>query len=197
MDAESGEPGGPSTSEVEELLDAARLGAIGADARGADVDDVSQIASEKLTTKWNEPHVRAARNRGAKAWRGYVAVTARNSYRDLLRTRRRSNRREERYARRVEGDALVDRPGVERPQAHTPSDIDHFLSRLLVVDTIEEHLDGLQREVALLFFVEGRSNREISEILGIAVRTARDNRRKALARLRAALDPEPPHTTSS
>ena len=183
----------PTPEQIDEIYRIARLAAAGAGASGPDLDDVTQNVAERLTLKWNEPHVVDARTRKREAWQAYVVVTARNACRDYMRRERRLKAREDRSSRATDGPELPSRPSGRRPVEHRPpSDTEKYLARRLVIDLIEEHLVGRPRLIAILIFVEGLSTRETAELLSLSIRTVNQNKQTAIERLRARLRGEGP-----
>jgi RNA polymerase sigma factor (sigma-70 family) len=178
----------PTDQEAREMLEIARLGALGCGATGPDVDDIAQTVAEKLTWTWSDPNVVAARARGRKGWHAYIVVTARNAHRDQLRTRDREHRRQVRYARQTDGEALPDRPGVRRRHPSPRSDVDRYLARLLLVDLVTEcPLTARQREVGMLALVDGLTTAEIAGKLGITVHAVNSHRRSVVRIMRDEL----------
>jgi RNA polymerase sigma factor (sigma-70 family) len=179
---------GPTEREARELLEVARLGAQAANARGPDVDDIAQTVVLKLTKKWNDQHVVAARGRGPNGWHAYITVAARNAFRDLMRARARAWSRQVRAVHRTEGAALHERPGVNRSHPDQTSNVDRFLARLLLADLIAEcQMTPRQREVVALHLIDGLSCADIAVRLGLSVRTVNDHKLRAFRILRSEL----------
>ncbi|MEZ5412391.1 MAG: sigma-70 family RNA polymerase sigma factor [Acidimicrobiales bacterium] len=177
----------PTPDQIEEIYRIARFAAAGAGVAGPDLDDVTQNVAERLTKKWNEPHVVEARSRKPEAWQAYVVVAARNACRDFLRRERRLKAREERAHRPTDGPDLPIRPNVRRPLDHDASTMNEYLARRLIVDLIEECLEARTRLVAILTYVEGLSTREISTLLGMSIRSVNQNKQAARDQLRRRL----------
>ncbi len=179
----------PTADQIQEIYRIARFAAAGAGASGPDLDDVIQNVAERLTKKWNEPHVVEARGRRPEAWHAYVVVTARNACRDFLRRERRLKAREDRAHRTTDGAESPIRPNVRRPVNHKTSNTDEYLARRLIVDLIEECLEGRTRLVAIHAFVEGMSTREISTLLGLSIRSVNQHKQTSIEQLRRRLSP--------
>lgn len=177
----------PTPEELDEIYRIARFAAAGAGVAGPDLDDVTQNVAERLTKKWNEPHVVEARSRRAEAWQAYVVVAARNACRDFLRRERRLKAREDRAHRATDGPDLPIRPNVRRPLDHHASGTNEYLARRLIVDLIEECLEGRTRLVAMLTFLEGLSTREISTLLGMSIRSVNQHKQASVEHLRRRL----------
>lgn len=177
----------PTPAELEEIYRISRFAAAGAGVAGPDLDDVTQNVAERLTKKWNEPHVVEARSRKPEAWQAYVVVAARNACRDFLRRERRLKAQEGRAGRVTEGPELPARPNVHRPVNGRDQDPGQYLARRLLVDLIEECLDGRTRLVAVLTFIEGLSTREIATLLGLSIRSVNQHKTTARERLRNRL----------
>ena len=177
----------PTPEQLEEIYRIARFAAAGAGATGPDLDDVTQNVAERLAKKWNEPHVVEARSRRPEAWQAYVVVAARNACRDFLRRERRLKAREERAHRTTDGPDLPTRPNVRRPVDRRASQSNEYLARRLIVDLIEECLEGRTRLVAVLTFIEGLSTREISTLLGLSVRSVNQHKQATVEQLRRRL----------
>ena len=190
-------PWGPDEAESAEILEAARRGAISAGATGAIIDDVCQNVAERLTEKWREPHIVAARHRAPPDWHAYIRVMARNALRDLLRKETRRTKREGRAIRSTDGEPLPDRPGRQPHSHHEISDLDRYLARLLILDLIDECLDGRSRDIAALHYIDGLSTNEIAARLDLSVRTVNAHKRRAKEQLRAALRGTPPAPPAS
>ncbi|MCP4964597.1 MAG: sigma-70 family RNA polymerase sigma factor [bacterium] len=155
---------------------------------GPDVDEVTQIVAEKLIRKWSEPHVAAARTRGAAAWHAYIAKAARYAYHDLGRSRSRDLERSRRTTLGTDGEPLHPRPGVLRRQHHQASDADRYLARLAIVEMIQElPLRRRQRHVLALHFIDGLSTREIADRLGLSIGTVNQDKREGVATIRSAI----------
>lgn len=187
------DPPGPATpQQLVEILDVVRFGATAAGARGADLDDICQTVAEKLIRKWSEPHIVTARSRGGGAWHAYVIVAARNAVNDLRRSEQRRRNRELLASNENTGDLLPERPGTLRQSNHEQSTTDAFIARLVIVDLIEECLDGRTHEVAMLAFVDGLSTREIHDRLDLSIGTINTHKRTASKVLKAALSQDTP-----
>lgn len=177
----------PTPEQLDEIYRIARFAAAGAGATGPDLDDITQNVAERLTKKWNEPHVVEARSRKPEAWQAYVVVAARNACRDFLRRERRLKAREDRANRPADGPNLPIRPNVRRPLDRGTSSTNEYLARRLIVDLIEECMEGRTRLVAMLTFVEGLSTREISSLLGLSIRSVNQHKQAAVEHLRRRL----------
>jgi RNA polymerase sigma factor (sigma-70 family) len=175
----------PTPQQAGEIWTMARLGARSAGARGPDLDDVAQTVAERLTAKWGDDHVVRARSRGPIAWRAYVRVAARNAYRDLLRREGRLKARERRVFYGVDGGLLPERPGTVRAVTVAPSALDEFEARWSLLELIDQELEGRQREVLALRFIDGLTTQEIAERLGLSIRTVNQAKRAGIARLRS------------
>ncbi|MCP4227286.1 MAG: sigma-70 family RNA polymerase sigma factor [Actinomycetia bacterium] len=169
-----------------EILEITRLGAMGAGAKGTDIEDVCQTVAEKLVRKWNEPHIVAARSRDRGAWHAYVTVVARNTVKDLRRSDQRRRNRELLASDENTDEPLPDRPGIVRQAADEPSTTDALLARLVIADLIDERLDGRTREIALLTIVDCLTTNEIRDRLHLSVGTINSHKRRAFEQLRTA-----------
>ncbi len=81
---------------------------------------------------------------------------------------------------------------VTSPISAEPDPVDVVVSREEAVG-VRRALDGLpagQREALLLAYFDGRSSREVAEILGIPLGTAKTRIRGAILRLRVAFRPD-------
>jgi len=177
----------PTPEQLDEIYRIARFAAAGAGVAGPDLDDVIQNVAERLTKKWNEPHVVEARSRKAEAWQAYVVVTARNACRDFLRRERRLKAREDRASRATDGPDLPIRPNVRRPADQRTTGANEYLARRLIMDLIDECLEGRTRLVAMLTFLEGLSTREISSLLDLSIRSVNQHKQAAVEHLRRRL----------
>jgi RNA polymerase sigma factor (sigma-70 family) len=166
----------------------ARRAAAKSGASGAQLDDVCQIVAERLVSKWDDRHIVLARQRHDTAWLAYVAVMTRNAFLDLLREESRRRQRELKSSQLVDGGPLAVRSGVLRSWQRDPSDVDRYLARQLVIDTVDECLLGRLREIALLVYVDGLSTRQISARLGLSIRTVNADKQAIVERLRATLE---------
>ena len=180
----SGRPNEPPN--LHSIWTLARRAAMRVGASEADADDVAQIVTERLWRTWDDSHVRAARGRGPDAWDAYVVVAGRNALRDLVRSRRRRQAREQGVAAPEVRPPPAARPGVQRSPLVSPSAIDEYLARLEIAAAIKE-LPGRQRYVAWRIFIDGWSLERVGNELGLSPRTIREDKSKALAGIRAAL----------
>ena len=57
----------------------------------------------------------------------------------------------------------VERPGVLRRSDEPPSNLERYLARRLIVDLLQECLEGRSRQVAALTFIDGLTTKEIAE----------------------------------
>lgn len=185
-------PPGPTDEQIREIMEVADKAAGAVGARDDVLDDVRQITVTKLTTKWQNPNVVAARTIGGKQWRGYVGITARHTYYDILRAEERRTKRQRRALDIP--DPPPQRPGTHRADENPRSDIDDFLAQEAAKNLIDEHLESNEREVARGLFVDGKSLEQLTDELEKAPRTMRAYRQFAIKKLRAALRPERPAT---
>ncbi|MEM8926427.1 MAG: sigma-70 family RNA polymerase sigma factor [Actinomycetota bacterium] len=181
---------GPDRDELVEILKVARSAALRAGAPYEMADDAAQIVAERMARAWRTDHVRRAHGAGDRAWHAYVRRAGVNAVKDLRRSESRRRIREETAIRGWMGDPLPDRPGARHQTIEQSCRITQYLARLDVIDTVEEHLTGRQRQVMLLTLVEGLTPNEVAERLGITPRVARDHRLKAIAKLRRILRPQ-------
>ena len=182
----------PSASEARELLVVLELGAVAAGARASEVDDIVQAIAEHLVVNWTKTHVADARRKGPAAWHNYLRRAAKNKMLDLRRSDRRRAWREARSARGNDGEPLHERPGVKRRPVSEASDVDRYLARRMLVDSLDEcGLKPAEREVAALDLVDGLTTAEIAERLGKAVRTVNALKREARAKLQQHLVAQP------
>lgn len=183
-------PPRPTEEQIREIIEVADKAASAVGARNDILEDVRQITLSKLIASWNSPSVITARKIGGRRWRGYVGVTARHAYFDLLRGDSRWRRRH-----RLAFDIPPPkprRPGTHRPADDQRSEIDDFLAQEIVKSLIDEHLDGNERIGAQGLFVDGKSIEQLADELDKAPRTIRAYRQAAIKKLRAALRPERP-----
>jgi DNA-directed RNA polymerase specialized sigma24 family protein len=181
---------GPTDEQIREIMEVAEKAARAVGARGDVLEDVRQITVSKLIARWHTPSVIAARKIGGRRWRGYVGITARHAYFDILRSNGRRRRRE-----RLGFDLpspMPRRPGTHRSDDGPRSEIDDFLAQEIVKNLIEEYLSGVERIVAWGLFVEGTSINELAEELGKAPRTTRAYKQAAIQKLRAVVRPKRP-----
>ena len=140
-----------------------------------EADDVAQETVLKLLNRWNQPNVSQARSND-RAWRNYVARTARNASYDLIRSEARRQARDTAYSDLP--PTGLNRPGVIRTTQALESRADLVPDKLLIVDEIRS-LPGRQRAVAALMFLCGASVSEAANNLGIQPRTVRKHMRAA------------------
>ena len=82
------------------------------------------------------------------------------------------------------------RPNVRRPADQRPSILDEYLARRLLVDLIEECLEGRTRIVAIHTFIEGLSTRETAALLAMSIRSVNQHKQAAKEQLRRRLSPD-------
>ena len=178
----------PSPREVRELLEIARLAAINEGAQHHELDDIASITASKLTERWNDTGVQAARNNGPSAWHRYISVTARHSFYDMLRTQQRDRDRQAK-ASGLSTEPNNDRPGVQRAAESPPTAIDDYVSARIVLDLIDEAgLSERERNVMALTVIEGLGTHQIGERLGLSDQVVNRHRRDAIAKLRAHVE---------
>ncbi|MEM9133931.1 MAG: sigma-70 family RNA polymerase sigma factor [Actinomycetota bacterium] len=166
----------------------ARLAARAARARPDEVDDLEQVVIEKLLTKWDLPHIEAARERGADSWKGYVIQVARNALTDMRRKAGRTVDRERRATAGVDGEPLEQRPGVLRSVAAPDSNVDAYLARLAIIDSLDDAgLTAREQEVLTLILLDGATVKEIAETLSISRRRVRELRQTGQHKLRGLI----------
>ncbi len=181
---------GVSPRELGDLWVIARKAAFWAGAGDADADDVAQVVTERLWRTWERPHIRTARRRGSASWNAYVAVAARNAWRDLDRSHRRRRTREITSATSTARVSLPIRPGSSHHASVPPTlanEIDEYLARLEIVEVIKTQLTHRQQQVAWHIFVDGWSVIRVANELGLSQHTIRRHKAKAIACIRAAL----------
>ena len=183
-------PSVPTDEQINEIFEIADKAGLAVGARNDVLEDVKQLTASKLAARWNSPSVVAARTIGGRQWRGYVGITARHTYFDVVRSERRRIKRQ-RIALDIP-EPRPQRPGTNRQEDNPRSDIDLFLAQETVKDVIDEHLDGNERMVAYGLFVDGRSIADLAEELDRAPRTIRAYRQTAIRALRAAIRPQRP-----
>ena len=139
-------------------------------------DDVAQLTAIKLVERWDSMSVRTARQSTERYWRNYIALTARRTYLDILRS---ENRRWGREQKAVGGAQSFDRadPGGWLP-GFDGNDVEAHLARSLIEDGIAQLPAELQA-VAWLAFVKDRPTSEIASQLGITKQKARKIRLRA------------------
>lgn len=175
-----------SPAEAQELDIVTRMAANVVGARPDEIDDLGQNVALKLLAKWSEPHVRTARLRGGASWRGYVVQSARHALVDMRRKSGRAADRERRVTNGFDGDPLPDRPAVLRSLPAPASDVDAYLARVAVVDSLDDAgLTDQQREVMTLDLLQGLSAKEIAIELGLSARWVRELRQGGKSRLQS------------
>lgn len=183
-----------SAGEARELFVLAQLAAKSVGARADEVDDLGQNVALKLLEKWDTDHVTLARSRGPESWRGYVIQAAKNALTDLRRKNGRAADRDRRATVGTDGEPLPMRPGVHRSTPVAQSDVDAYLARLAVLDSIAE-ADLTERERSVLSFalMEGDSSIEIAVKLQLSARRVREVRHSGMRKLREhaeSIDPD-------
>lgn len=179
-------PDKPTTAELQETLQVARISARKHGADSFESEEVAQNTTIKLMNIWTRKDVVNARRRDTDGWRNFVAAVARNVHRDLVRSQQRRKARE----LRAVGAAVeppADRPGVQREAPRDPEGVELFLARVAVEDLIETLESERQRDCMRLVYVDGLSIGESADVLGLEVQTVRFHLRRARNLLRGQL----------
>jgi RNA polymerase sigma-70 factor (ECF subfamily) len=135
------------------------------------------VAQDVFIKVWRAAATYDPRRGGARSW--LLSIT-RNTSIDLVRVRRAAPLSPEAVTRMLGGDAVLARPDDRLVEHADAAEVRAALDRLP-----EE-----QRRALLLAAVAGRSAAEVSDIEGIPLGTAKTRIRKALIRMRDALDVE-------
>lgn len=176
----------PTVADLAEVLEVARRTGRARYLADHEVDDVAQATAIKLWLGWNRPHIIAARGRGQRAWRSYLARTAHNVYLDFVRSHQRRIVRERRSSP-VHEQLLPERPST-RPAVvpNDAADIEAALARAWISGLIDT-LPPRQRAVAHLVFVHSFTSSEAASYLGIQQQTVNMHLRKGRAAIQERL----------
>ncbi|MGF1596085.1 MAG: sigma-70 family RNA polymerase sigma factor [Acidimicrobiales bacterium] len=185
----------PSPPDWERVLAEVRSTAHRAVLRsGADpseADDVAQIVVERIWRRWDEPHIRTARNRERRWWLNYLGVAARRALSDLRRSEGRRRGRELAAVSPIAGPPLPARPGHGQHATLTAptslDEIDDYLAQLTIAEVAHTQLTGRQRRIGQALFIDGWTVGRTAEHLGVSERTVRSDRRSMIAIIRDAL----------
>ena len=148
-----------------------------------DVDEVTQQTACKLWSKWDQPSVANARGAGPGPWRAFIATTARRTYYDLVRSRRRRLDRHNRWAGGPEV-ARPARPGTVLASGPTdPEPVEELLVRAALVDELRTFTPRRQ-VVAYLAIIEQWPVTMIADHLGVTSAAVSKHKAKAIEELR-------------
>lgn len=140
-----------------------------------DPGDAEEICHDVFVKVWNSPDGYSASKGRFFTW---LLNIARNAAIDRLRSKRYKNERR-----------TVSMVGLCDLGAHTSYDLGRRTDPI-GLDRMLEGLTEENRQVVVLFHLEGYSQREISELLNIPLGTVKTRNRNGILRLRAFLERE-------
>lgn len=173
----------PTDRDLQRILNVARQQAMTLKVNHYEADEVAQETVFKLYLKWDTPSVRRARRWSDVRWDAYVRKTARNVYRDLVKSH---NRRLARQTKAMGRDIPVLFPSGAIAAPPSPSGVDSYMARALLAEEILK-LPRQQRAVAIRICIEEMSVAEVAEELDLQPQSVRKNMRAARRSLTKAL----------
>ncbi|MEQ8233485.1 MAG: sigma-70 family RNA polymerase sigma factor [Gammaproteobacteria bacterium] len=143
-------------------------------AQGCEPTTAESVVQDVMVTAWTRAHLFDGAKASARTW---MYTLARNRMIDHFRAGERRNRAHD-------GFATIE--PVLREDSEPP---ERDANRARVAALLEE-LPPEQRRILLLVYVEGRSHREIAEMLGLPIGTVKSRTRLAFNRLRKLMEGE-------
>lgn len=173
----------PTTEDLQRILEVARNRALSLRVNSYEADEVAQETALKLLLKWKTPSVRRARRWNDARWDGYIRNTARNVYRDLVKSH---HRRLARQTKSLGRDIpVVYKSGAISAPA-SPMGVDAYMARAEIAEEILR-LPKQQRAVAVRVYIEEKSVNEVAVELELQPQTVRKHLRAARAAIKQAL----------
>ena len=173
----------PTEQDLSRILRVAHREAVKQRVNRHEADEVAQETVVKLYLKWDTPSVKRARRWTDARWDAYVRKTARNVYRDLVKSH---NRRLARQTKSIGRDVPVLFPSGAVVAPPSPSGIDSYMARAMLAEEILK-LPRQQRAVAVRIFIEEMTPREVAEELRLQPQSVRKHLRSAKKALGKAL----------
>ena len=141
-------------------------------AQGCEASTAESVVQDVMVTAWTRAHLFDGAKASARTW---MYTLARNRMIDHFRAGERRNRAHDGFATLEP----LTREGSEAPERDA--------NRAQVAALLEE-LPAEQRRILLLVYVEGRSHREIAEMLSLPIGTVKSRTRLAFNRLRKLME---------
>ncbi|MEQ8663614.1 MAG: sigma-70 family RNA polymerase sigma factor [Gammaproteobacteria bacterium] len=141
-------------------------------AQGCEPSTAESVVQDVMVTAWTRARLFDGSKASARTW---MYTLARNRMIDHFRAGERRNRAHDGYAT------------VEPMLRDEPEPPERDANRAQVAALLEE-LPPEQRRILLLVYVEGRSHREIAEMLGLPIGTVKSRTRLAFNRLRKLME---------
>jgi RNA polymerase sigma-70 factor (ECF subfamily) len=143
--------------------------------QGCEPSLAESVVQDVMITAWTRAHLFNSTKASARTW---IYTLARNRMIDYHRS---GSRR----ARAYEGFAIM-----APTTSSTADDPERDINRAWAADLLGE-LPATQRDIVLMIYVEGRTHREVSEMLDVPVGTVKSRTRLALQRLRKLMEERP------
>lgn len=144
-------------------------------AQGTDASIAESVVQDVMITAWTRANLFDAAKASARTW---MYTLARNRLID-------HHRAGARQARALDGFATL------MPDAEDQGDAPERQWNGAQMAELLGELPVEQREILLLIYVEGRSHREIAQVLGLPIGTVKSRTRLAFNRLRKRLEETP------
>lgn len=169
----------PAEIDLAHVLVVARTAARRAGVPEHELDEIAQTTTIKLWQRWNRQSTRTVRADSRFRWEAYIAQTARNVRRDLIRSEtRRRNRNNASANPTTSTPQPISRPGTLRPIPNDADGMTSYLGRQCILDLIVE-LPYRQRVAATLIIVGELSAREAADLVGVQPQAIRKQLRAA------------------
>jgi RNA polymerase sigma-70 factor (ECF subfamily) len=143
--------------------------------QGSEQSLAESVVQDVMITAWTRAHLFDSEKASARTW---IYTLARNRMIDYHRSGSRRARAHEEFAI------------MAPPNSNTGGDAERDINSAWTADLLGE-LPATQRDIVLMIYVEGRSHREVSEMLGLPVGTVKSRTRLALQRLRKLMEEGP------
>ena len=149
--------------------------------QGCEPSLAESVVQDVMVTVWTRAHLFNAAKASARTW---IYTLARNRMIDYHRSGSRRAGAHEEFAL------------MTSPNSNAADDVERDVNGAWAADLLGE-LPSTQRDIVLMIYVEGRTHREVAEILDLPVGTVKSRTRLALQRLRKLMEETPYGNQSS
>jgi len=143
--------------------------------QGCEPSLAESVVQDVMITVWTRAHLFNSAKASARTW---IYTLARNRMIDYHRSGSRRARVHEEFALMAPSNS------------NTADDAERDVNGAWAADLLGE-LPSTQRDIVLMIYVEGRTHREVAEMLDLPVGTVKSRTRLALQRLRKLMEETP------